>query len=61
MLKLLCLAALMATSIHAQSNSGAIQGAVRDAHDAVIPGATVTVANIATGIAKSIPATSAGE
>ncbi len=60
-MKLLILAALVATCAIAQTNSGTIQGVVRDAQDAVIPGASVTVTNIANGVAKTIPANGSGE
>ncbi len=54
-------AALFNTAGLAQNNSGAIQGAVRDAHDALIPGAMVTVTNVATGVTRTIPASSTGQ
>src|SRR2546427_4670573 len=55
---MLCLAAL---ELVAQSDSGTILGTVRDAQDAVIVGATITVTNLATGVAKSAPVTQAGQ
>ena len=60
-MKLILLAAAAAASLLAQSNSGTIQGIVRDAQDAVIPGAMVTVTNAANGVAKTIPANAVGE
>jgi hypothetical protein len=44
-----------------QQDSGTILGAVRDAQDALVPGATVTVTNVETGVAKTTPVTSTGE
>ena len=61
MMKLLLLAMASVVAILGQSNSGAIQGVVRDAQDAVIPGASVTVSNTANGVSKTIPANASGE
>ncbi|MBI3210787.1 MAG: TonB-dependent receptor [Candidatus Solibacter usitatus] len=52
------LAALLS---HAQTNSGTIQGTVRDGQDAIIPIATVTITNTATGILQTAPVTQSGE
>ena len=40
--------------IFAQVNSGTISGSVRDNSEAVIPGATVTIRNIDTGISRTV-------
>src|SRR5580700_10993905 len=55
---LVCLA-LLSLSVFAQSERGVITGAVRDASGAVVPGAKVTVTNIATNV--SIIAASNGQ
>ena len=55
------LAGLQFAALFAQTNSGTIIGSVRDAHDAVVTTANITVTNIATGVAKTLPVNSAGE
>jgi hypothetical protein len=45
----------------AQQDSGTILGTVRDAQDAVVTSAMVTVTNVDTGVAKSAPVTQAGQ
>ena len=47
--------------LYAQTNSGTIIGSVRDAQDAVVTTASVTVTNVATSVAKTLPVNSAGE
>jgi len=54
-------AALLCGFLHAQTNSGTILGSVRDAHDAVVTSARVTVANTATGVSKTLPVNASGE
>ena len=46
-------AALSPGSVHAQSVTGRISGTVRDSSSAVVPGASVTVTNEATQIARA--------
>jgi hypothetical protein len=50
---LLCL--LLPTSALAQFENGSIVGSIHDSSGAVVPGATVTVTNTATGIVSSAP------
>ncbi|MBI4905452.1 MAG: carboxypeptidase regulatory-like domain-containing protein [Acidobacteria bacterium] len=57
--KLIC-SSLVAAAAWGQSNSGTILGTVRDAQDAILPTARVTVANVATGVAKTVPVNAAG-
>ena len=45
--------ALSLGSVHAQSVTGRISGTVRDSSNAVVPGASVTVTNQATQIART--------
>jgi hypothetical protein len=47
--KLLLLCVLTATAVHAQESRGTITGTVIDASKALVPGATVTVENVAMG------------
>jgi hypothetical protein len=49
----LALAAVSGAPIAAQQQLGAIQGTVTDANRAVLPGVTVTVTNLATGITRT--------
>jgi hypothetical protein len=51
----------VALTLAAQTNSGTILGTVRDAQDAVVTTATVTVTNVATGVSKTTPTNQAGE
>ncbi len=44
-----------------QANTGSIQGTVRDSLDAVIPFASVTATNTATGVARNSPVNASGE
>jgi hypothetical protein len=53
-------AMVMATAAWAQS-TGAVQGNVTDAQGAVVPGATVTVRNVATGVERSLATDAAGD
>src|SRR5689334_1233902 len=58
---LLCLGLFAALSLYAQTNSGTILGTVRDAQDAVVTTASVTVTNVDTGVAKTVQVSPAGE
>lgn len=52
--------ALSATQVFAQANEGAISGTVTDSTGAAIPGATVTITNQETGVARTITSNGAG-
>src|SRR5213594_214880 len=66
-----CLAALAATAASAQAPVGTISGTVRDQSDAVLPHASITIRNVATGVERNLtsgadgtfsaPALAAGE
>ncbi|MEO0249635.1 MAG: TonB-dependent receptor, partial [candidate division WOR-3 bacterium] len=59
----LLISALLAfhpSSLQAQTTAGAIRGVVTDEANAVLPGATVTVTNISTGISRSVTTDEAG-
>ena len=47
-------AVLIATAAWAQAPVGTISGTVRDQSDAVVPGATITVRNVATGVERHL-------
>ena len=49
-----CLAVLLATAAWAQAPVGTISGTVRDQSDAVVPGATITIRNTATGQERNL-------
>ena len=49
-----CLFVLMATAAWAQAPVGTISGTVRDQSDAVVPGATITIRNTATGVERHL-------
>src|SRR5213593_3020817 len=51
---------LLATPAWAQRTTGAIRGTVRDATQAVLPGATVTVVNEDTGLTRTVVTNSDG-
>ncbi|HEX6098329.1 MAG TPA: TonB-dependent receptor [Thermoanaerobaculia bacterium] len=51
LLLLLCLA--LATPLLAQSSTGSISGTITDDSGAALPGVTVTVSNVATGVSRS--------
>ena len=62
MSKLLALlVGLQPACLFAQTNSGTIIGSVRDAQDAIVAAASVTVTNVATSVAKTLRVNSAGE
>src|SRR5438105_10603751 len=44
---------LAASSASAQTNTGQISGTIRDTSGGVLPGVTVTITNVNTGIARS--------
>src|ERR1700680_227140 len=50
----------MATPAWAQS-TGAVQGNITDAQGSVVPGTTVTVRNVATGVERSLVSDAAGD
>src|SRR5437867_2659015 len=52
--------ALNASAGLAQSNLGSITGIVTDPHDAVVPEATITATNVATGVRSAAKSNSAG-
>jgi hypothetical protein len=58
----LCPFLLVATvaSLHAQTGSGTITGTVTDASGAVVPGATVSIENPVSGLARSAKTDGAG-
>ena len=51
-----CVLAILASQapLAAQSTTGTIQGTVKDNQDAVVPGATVTIRNVATNATRSV-------
>jgi hypothetical protein len=52
----------MSTSLHAQiSGTGAISGVVRDPSGAVIPGASITATNLATGLTRQVTSSASGD
>jgi hypothetical protein len=48
------LTSVAASPLAAQSTTGSIQGTVKDNQDALVPGATVTVRNIDTGLTRTL-------
>ena len=59
-LVLLVSSIFFAAPAHAQRSTGSIRGTVRDATQAVLPGATVTVSNEDTGLSRTVVTNSAG-
>src|SRR5262245_29524661 len=51
---LLSLLLALATSAAAQTATGTLSGTIRDTTGAVLPGATVTIRNVATGLTRSV-------
>jgi len=51
---------IVAASLDAQTNSGAIQGSVLDPSGAAIAGATVTARNLNTGLTVTVKSSDAG-
>jgi hypothetical protein len=51
---------LIATCAQAQTDRGSIRGTIVDQTGAVVPGATITVSNAATGISNSVRSNDAG-
>src|SRR5437016_7646906 len=62
--KRICFVALALTvlcsGIHAQSSTGTVTGRVLDLHEALVPGATVTLKNTETGAERSTTSNSEG-
>ena len=59
--RILVLSLVLAVSLLAQTDRGNVTGSVTDPSGAVIAGATVTVTHRATGAAKTVTTTGAGE
>ena len=59
-LTLLCLLLTPGTHLHAQTDTGRIQGSVTDQTDAVIPGATVVVTNLDNNAATTVTSDAGG-
>jgi hypothetical protein len=55
-----CLAVLVAAAAWAQAPVGTISGTVRDPSDAVLPGTTVTIQHVATGVERHLTSGSDG-
>src|SRR5919108_367550 len=53
-LAMLCFVFLPTSAAFAQNPTFALEGVVTDAQQAVLPGATVTVQNVATGLTRSV-------
>lgn len=60
MLTRLFLLAYIAAAAMAQTNSGTILGTVRDTQDALVTSAKVTITNVGTGVANTVPVNQAG-
>ena len=60
LLVVVALLALLPTAAFAQVDRATLTGTVKDGAGAVLPGATVTVTNVATGVAASQTTTEAG-
>jgi hypothetical protein len=56
----LAIATAAATPASAQTDQGGIRGTVSDPSGAIVPGATITATNVATGVTTSTITTSAG-
>jgi hypothetical protein len=50
LMAILAAAMLLPSPLHAQSDAATVLGTVRDSSDSVVPGATVTLRNVSTGI-----------
>jgi hypothetical protein len=60
MAHLLCAITLLCGSIYAQTTTATLQGTVSDPGDAAVPGATVEIRDVATGVVRSTTTTSEG-
>jgi hypothetical protein len=60
LVSLISLTAVVFLNAAAQSTTGSISGTVTDERQAVVPGATVTIKNVATGFTRSVTADSDG-
>lgn len=58
---LLVLAFLLPTALRAQIDTGSVVGVVKDSSGAAIPGATVTLKNLATGVTRAVETNASGE
>ena len=60
LVSILCLMVLVADPLSAQIDTGGITGTVTDSSGAIVPGATITLTNDATGVILSTKSTSTG-
>ena len=58
--EILCVVLLCSAAALAQTGTGSISGVVEDESGAVIPGVSVTVTNVDTGIRSSLPTDASG-
>src|ERR1700680_1685401 len=56
----LVLTVLLSVQAHAQVSGGTLSGTVRDAAGAVIPGAQISIKNVATGVTRTVATDTAG-